>query len=101
MQHTRAAYLTRSNTASPQRLDQAVNDVAAARADVAAAEANHAAAQAGPRAEHHAIADANANAQVQAAVARLAVLERPLDTPPSRSIRPPSARISGRVVGCA
>lgn len=45
MQHTRAACLTRSNIASPLRLDQAVKDVAAARADVAAAGANYAAAQ--------------------------------------------------------
>jgi HlyD family secretion protein len=71
MQHTRAACLTRSNIASPLRLDQAVKDVAAARADVAAAEANYAAAQRR--------ADSGANAQVQAAAATLAVLERRLD----------------------
>jgi hypothetical protein len=55
MQHTRAACLTRSNIASPLRLDQAVRDVAAARADIAAAEANYAAAQsrADSGAAHH------------------------------------------------
>jgi HlyD family secretion protein len=75
LQHDRVAYLARSDTASQQSLDQAVNDVAAARADVAEAEANHAAAQAGPTAEQRAIADA----QVQAAAAALAILERRLD----------------------
>src|SRR5262245_29650888 len=74
-QHTRTATLARSDVASQQSLDQAVNDVAAARADVAEAEANHAAAQAGPTAEQRAIADA----QVQAAAAALAILERRLD----------------------
>ena len=48
---------------------------ASARADVAEAEANHAAAVAGPTKEERAIADA----QVQAAAAALAVLERRLD----------------------
>ena len=75
LQHARAEYLARSAAASQQSLDQAVNDVAAARADVAEAEANHAAAQAGPTAEQRAIADA----QVQAAAAALAVLERRLE----------------------
>ena len=75
LQHARAAYLAGRAVASQQSLDQAVNDVAAARADVAEAEANHAAAQAGPTAEQRAIADA----QVQAAAAALAVLERRLD----------------------
>jgi HlyD family secretion protein len=75
LQHARAASLVRSNTASPQSLDQAVNDLAAARADVAEAEANHAAAQAGPTAEQRAIADA----QVQLATTVLGVLERRLD----------------------
>lgn len=75
LQHARAASLVRSNTASPQSLDQAVNDLAAARADVAEAEANHATAHAGPTAEQRAIADA----QVQAATAALRVLERRLD----------------------
>jgi HlyD family secretion protein len=74
-QLTRTATLAQSNTASQQALDQAENDVAAARADVAEAEANHAAALAGPTAEQRAIADA----QVQAAAAALAILERRLD----------------------
>src|SRR5262252_2766043 len=34
LQHARVAYLARSDTASQQSLDQAVNDAAAARADV-------------------------------------------------------------------
>ena len=75
LQHARAASLVRSYTASPQSLDQAANDLAAARADVAEAEANHAAAQAGPTAEERAVADA----QVQAAAAALGVLKRRLD----------------------
>jgi len=75
LQHDRAASLVRSYAASQQSLDQAANDLAAARADVTEAEANHAAAQAGPTAEQRAIADA----QVQAAAAALAVLERRLD----------------------
>jgi len=64
----------RGDNASQQAFDQATNDVAAARADVAKAEANHAAAVAGPTPEERAIADA----QVQAAGAALAVLERHL-----------------------
>jgi multidrug resistance efflux pump len=75
LQHDRAASLVRSYAASQQSLDQAANDLAAARADVTEAESNHAAAQAGPTAEERAIADA----QVQAAAAALAVLERRLD----------------------
>ena len=75
LQHARAASLVRSYAASPQSLDQAVNDLATARADVAEAAANHAAAYAGPTAEQRAIADA----QVQAAAAALGVLERRLD----------------------
>jgi HlyD family secretion protein len=74
LQYTRAASLARTAAALLQSLDQAENDVAAARADVAEAEANHAAAQAGPTREQRAIADA----QVQAAVAALAVLEQRL-----------------------
>jgi HlyD family secretion protein len=70
----RTAYLARGDFATQQALDQATNDVAAARADVAEAEANHAAAVAGPTKEERAIADA----QVQAAAAALAVLERHL-----------------------
>jgi HlyD family secretion protein len=74
-QLARTATLARSDIASQQALDQATNDVAAARADVAEAEANHAAAVVGPTQEQRAIADA----QVQAAAAALAVLERRLD----------------------
>jgi HlyD family secretion protein len=73
-QLTRVATLARSDFASQQALDQATNDVAAAKADVAEAEANHAAAVAGPTKEERLIADA----QVQAAAAALGVLERHL-----------------------
>jgi HlyD family secretion protein len=73
-QLVRVSTLARGDNASRQALDQATNDVAAARADVAEAEANHAAAVAGPTKEERAIADA----QVQAAAAALAVLERHL-----------------------
>jgi len=75
MQLTRTSTLARSYFASGQALDQATNDVATARADIAAAEANHAAAVAGPTREEKGIADA----QVRAAAAALAVLERQLD----------------------
>ena len=71
---TRTATLAKSNFASQQALDQATNDVASARADVAEAEANHDAAVAGPTKEEKWIADA----QVRAAAAALAVLERHL-----------------------
>jgi HlyD family secretion protein len=71
----RTAYLARSDTATQQTLDQAQNDVASAAADVAEAEANHDAAVAGPTKEERAIADA----QVEAAAAALAVLERRLE----------------------
>ena len=74
-QLSRTATLARSDTASQQDLDQTTNDATAARADVAEAEANHAAAVVGPTREERAIADA----QVQAAAAALAVLERRLD----------------------
>jgi HlyD family secretion protein len=73
-QLVRVSTLARSDTASQQALDQATNDAAAARADVVEAEANHAAAVAGPTKEERFIADA----QVQAATAALAVLERHL-----------------------
>ena len=75
LQLGRTAQLARGDIASQQSLDQAQNDVAAARADVAEAEANHAAAKAGPTKEERAIADA----QVEAAASALAVLERRLD----------------------
>src|ERR1700752_5541058 len=73
-QLVRVSTLARGDNASQQALDQATNDVAAAQADVAEAEANHAAAVSGPTKEERAIADA----QVQAAAAALAVLERRL-----------------------
>jgi multidrug resistance efflux pump len=73
-QLVRVSTLARGDNASQQALDQATNDVAAARTDVAEAEANHAAAVAGPTKEERAIADA----QVRAAAAALAVLERRL-----------------------
>ena len=71
----RTAYLARNDYASQQTLDQAENDVATGRADVAEAQANHAAAVAGPTKEEREIADA----QVRAAAAAVAVLERQLD----------------------
>ena len=74
-QLTRTAILARSNTATQQALDEAENDMAAARADVAEAHANHDAAVAGPTREERAIADA----QVKAASSSLAVIERHLD----------------------
>jgi HlyD family secretion protein len=74
-QVARTAYLAQTNTATQQALDQAENDVAAARADVAEAQANHDAAVVGPTREERAIADA----QVMAGASALAVLERRLD----------------------
>ncbi len=75
LQLDRTATLARQDVASQQSLDQAQNDAASARADVAEAAANHDAAQAGPTKEERAIADA----QVKAAAAALAVLERQLE----------------------
>jgi HlyD family secretion protein len=74
-QLTRTSTLARQSFESQQSLDQAENDAASARADVAEAQANYDAAVAGPTREERAIADA----QVQAAAAALAVLERRLD----------------------
>ena len=74
-QLTRTSTLARQNFESQQALDQAINDVAGARADVQEAQANYDAATAGPTREERAIADA----QVQAAVAAVSVLERRLD----------------------
>ncbi|MDH2382593.1 efflux RND transporter periplasmic adaptor subunit [Bradyrhizobium sp. CER78] len=71
----RISTLAGQNFETQQALDQAENDVAAARAGVAAAQANYDAAVAGPTKEERAIADA----QVQAATAAVAVLERRLD----------------------
>jgi len=67
--------LARQSFESQQALDQAENDAASARADVAEAQANHDAAVAGPTREERVIADA----QVQAAAASVAVLERRLE----------------------
>jgi HlyD family secretion protein len=74
-QLTRTSTLARQSFESLQALDQAENDAASARADVAEAQANYDAAVAGPTREERAIADA----QVKAAAAALAVLERRLD----------------------
>jgi HlyD family secretion protein len=74
-QLTRTSTLARQSFESQQALDQAENDAASARADVAKAQANYDAAIAGPTREERAIADA----QVQAAAAALAVLERRLE----------------------
>jgi HlyD family secretion protein len=75
LQLTRTDTLARQSFESQQTLDQAVNDAASARADVAEAQANYDAAIAGPTKEERLIADA----QVLAASAALAVLERRLD----------------------
>lgn len=77
----RIATLARSDTATQQALDQATNEAAAAKADVAEAEVNHAAAVAGSTKEERLIAEA----EVQAAVAALAVLERHLSKTVLRS----------------
>jgi HlyD family secretion protein len=74
-QLTRTSTLARQSFAPQQSLDQAENDVASARADAAEAQANYDAAVAGPTREERAIADA----QVQAAAAAVAVLERRLE----------------------
>jgi HlyD family secretion protein len=74
-QLTRTSTLARQSFESQQALDQAENDAASARADVAEAQANYDAAAAGPTREERAIADA----QVQAAAAAVAVLERRLE----------------------
>jgi multidrug resistance efflux pump len=74
-QLARTGTLARQSFESQQSLDQVENDAASARADVAEAQANYDAAVAGPTREERAIADA----QVQAAVAAVTVLERRLD----------------------
>ena len=74
-QLTRTSTLARQSFEPQQALDQAENDAASARADVAEAQANYDAAVAGPTREERWIADA----QVQAAAAAVAVLERRLD----------------------
>ena len=73
-QLTRTSTLARESFESQQARYQPVNDAAGARADVAEAQANYDAAVAGPTREQRAIADA----QVQAAAAAVAVLERRL-----------------------
>ena len=74
-QFTRTSTLARQSFESQQKLDQAENETASARSDVAEAQANYDAAVAGPTREERAIADA----QVQAAAAAVAVLERRLE----------------------
>ncbi len=74
-QFTRTSTLARQSFESQQALDQAENEAASARADVAEAQANYDAAVAGPTREERAIADA----QVHAAAAAVAVLERRLE----------------------
>jgi HlyD family secretion protein len=74
-QLTRTSTLARQSFESQQALDQAENDAVSARADVAEAQANYDAAVAGPTREERAIADA----QVLAAAASVAVLERHLE----------------------
>ena len=75
VQLKRTITLASQNFESQQALDQAENDAASARADVAKAQANNDAAVAGPTREERAIADA----QVLAASAAVAVLERRLE----------------------
>jgi HlyD family secretion protein len=74
-QLTRTSTLARQSFESQQALDQAENSAASARADVAEAQANYDAAVAGPTREERTIADA----QVKAAAAAVAVLERRLE----------------------
>jgi HlyD family secretion protein len=71
----RTSTLESQSFESQQALDQAESDAASARADVTEAQANYDAAVAGPTQEERAIADA----QVQAAAAAVAVLERRLE----------------------
>ena len=74
-QLTRTSTLARQSFESQQALDQAEHDAASARADVAEAQANYDAALAGPTREERTIAEA----QVLAAAAAVAVLERRLE----------------------
>ena len=74
VQLKRTSTLASQSFESQQSLDQAENDAAGARANVAEAQANYDAAVAGPTREERGIADA----QVQAAAAAVAVLERRL-----------------------
>ena len=101
----RTAYLARNDSMPRSRPRSAENDAATGRADVAEAQANHAAAVAGPTNEERAIADA----QVRAAAAAVAVLERQLDkticgprpTAWSASSWPRSARTSAPASRCS
>jgi HlyD family secretion protein len=90
-QLNRTDTLARSDNASQQALDQAQNDAASARADLAEAKAKYDAAVAGPTKEERAIADA----QVEAAVSALGVLERRLD---KTVLRAPADGIVGVIV---
>ena len=74
-QLTRTSTLARQSFESQQALDQAEKEAASARADMAEAQANYDAAVAGPTREERLIADA----QLQAAEAAVAVLDRRLD----------------------
>ena len=91
-QLNRTATLERSDFATPQSLDQTNNDVASAQADIEEAQANYDAAVAGPTKEERAIADA----QVDAAAAALAVLERRLD---KTILRAPTDGVVSVIVG--
>ncbi|MBK1868883.1 HlyD family secretion protein [Aestuariivirga sp. YIM B02566] len=71
----RSTYLASRDFASQQSLDEATRNVATTRAALAGAKAEHAAAVAGATPQERAIADA----QVHAAEAALAVLERRLE----------------------
>ncbi|QIG47776.1 HlyD family efflux transporter periplasmic adaptor subunit [Nordella sp. HKS 07] len=71
----RSTYLVSRDFASQQALDETNKNVATAQAALAEAQAEHAAAVAGPTSEERQIADA----QVHAAGATLAMLERRLD----------------------
>lgn len=75
VQLSRTSTLASKNFESPQALDQAQHDADSARMALTQAQASYDAAAAGPTREERAIADA----QVQAAVAAVAELERRLD----------------------
>jgi HlyD family secretion protein len=91
-QLVRARTLALHDNGTQQALDQATNVVASAQADVGEAEANHAAAVVGPTREEKAIADA----QVSAASAALAVLERHLN---KTVLRAPADGVVSVIVG--
>ena len=93
-QLTRITTLARQSFESQQALDQAESDAASARADVAEAQANYDAAVAGPTQEERTIADA----QVRAAAASVAVLERRLE---KMVLRAPTDGVISVVAGSA